>query len=56
MPCRWTCSGGRPVVRRGPGGGTVEGSSGGGNTVTDTAQAGAQTQHQSRRGAGGLQI
>ena len=52
MP-RWrTCPGGWPVVRRGPGGRAVEGSSGGGNSVTDTAQARAEAQHQSRGGAG----
>jgi len=41
-----TCSGGRTIVRRGPRGWSVEGSSRGGNTVTDTAQAGTEAEDQ----------
>ena len=56
MSSWWTGSGGRAVVRRRPGSWAVEGGSRGGNSVTDTAQAGAQAQHQSGGGAGGLEI
>jgi hypothetical protein len=50
------CSGGWPVVRRRPGGWPVECGSGGGNSVTDTAQARAEAEDQSRGGAGGLAV
>ena len=55
MTSWWTGSGGRAVVRRRPGSWAVEGGSRGGNSVTDAAQARAETEHQSRGGAS-LQI
>ena len=56
MSSWWTGSGGRAVVRRRPGSWAVEGGSRGGNSVTDTAQARAETEDQSRGGSGGLEI
>ena len=42
---------GGSVEGRGAGGGAVEGGAGRGDAITETAQAGAQTQHQAGRAA-----